>query len=421
MSPLQNLVHDDVIKIALLLALSFFIGLEREEERHAREKVYFFGGVRTYPLMAVIGYLLVTFSPENMALFAVGFFVIGLFLVVSYWGKLRRQDSGITSEMAGLITYLIGGAIAKEMYWLAIAVGIINVFILQMKTYLENLAKRIHADEITTLVKFLLLTAVILPVIPNQAFTPFHINPYKSWLIVAAVSSISYGSYLMEKFLKVKQSTVLAAVFGGLYSSTVTTVVLAKKAKNAGKPSVFAGSILLATAMMYLRVAILLFIFNQSIFMAIGRFFILLSFFSTIVALLWAKQRGSHLDVSDELQIGKRNPLEIRTALLFAVLFVLMLVLTNLMLKYFGDSGVYSLAGVMGLVDVDPFILGLTQAGGSLTAVSTAAIAVVIASASNNLAKGFYTIMFADRKTGIQAFLLLASISVLSLGVFFWI
>ncbi|MBN1493672.1 MAG: MgtC/SapB family protein [Candidatus Omnitrophica bacterium] len=421
MKEMFEVISDDVIKIVLLLGLSFLIGLEREEEKHTRAKGYFFGGVRTYPLVAFIGFLLVLLSPENMMLFAVGFFVIGLFLVVSYWTKISQEEHGITSEMAGLITYLIGGAIAKDLYWIAVTVGIINVLLLQMKTYLEGMAKRIAAHEITTLVKFLLLSAVILPVIPNQTFTVFNVNPYKTWLIIVAVSSISYGSYLMEKLLKVKQSTFLSAIFGGLYSSTATTVVLAKQAKDSKQSYLYSGAIMLASSMMYLRMAVLIFFFNREIFFVLGDFFIQLAAVSALLGAVWSKfgTRKSE-SVRPEIALGVRNPLELKTAFVFASLFILVLILTNIAIKYFGKSGVFSLAALAGTIDVDPFILGLAQTGGALTTAKIASAAIIIASASNNIAKGVYTLIIADRKTGFQALALLAIVSLVSFSFFLW-
>ncbi len=422
MKGIFDIISDDVIRIVLLLGLSFLIGLEREEEKHSRGKGYFFGGVRTYPLVAFIGFLLVLLSPDNMLLFATGFLVIGSFLIVSYWIKIKEEEHGITSEMAGLVTYLIGGAIAKDLYWIAVTVGIINVLLLQMKTYLEGMAKRIAAHEITTLVKFLLLSAVILPVIPNKTFTEFHINPYKTWLIIVAVSSISYGSYLMEKLLKVKQSTFLSAIFGGLYSSTATTVVLSRQAKGATSPYLYSGAILLASSMMYLRLAILLFIFNREIFFMLGEFFLQLAALSVFLGVAWS-QWGKRLKGtgSTEIALGVRNPLELKTAFVFAALFLLVLVLTGVALRYFGNSGIFSLAALAGAIDVDPFILGLAQTGQALTSVKIASIAIIIASVSNNLAKGVYAIILADRKTGFQALCLLMAVSFISLSIFLWI
>ncbi|MFC1809399.1 DUF4010 domain-containing protein, partial [Candidatus Omnitrophota bacterium] len=105
----------------------------------------------------------------------------------------------------------------------------------------------------------------------------------------------------------------------------------------------------------------------------------------------------------------------------FASLFLLVLILTNIAIKYFGNSGVFSLAALAGMIDVDPFIMGLAQTGGELTSVRIASIAIVIASVSNNFAKGVYSIIMGDRKTGIQALMLLLTVSLISLSIFLWL
>jgi len=359
----------------------------------------------------------VILSPNSMLLFSVGFLVLGILLAVSYWSKLIENKHGVTSEMSGLLTFLIGGVVAKEIYWVAIAVAIINLLLLQLKTYLEGIAKRIESHEITTLVKFLLLSAVILPVIPNVELTPFHINPYHTWLIVVAVSSLFYASYLMEKFMKARQSLLLSAVFGGLYSSTATTVVISKKAKGSVYCQAYSGSILIATGMMYLRLAVLLFIFNRLLFDALGGWFCKMALLATLGGYAWMKseKKISAAKKGMEVPMTVRNPLEVRTAMLFAALFIILIIATELALKYFGNSGMFSLAAIMGTIDIDPFVLGLTQAGGRITPIDTAALAILIATASNNVAKGVYSIIFAGRKTGVQALVLLILISFVSL------
>ena len=107
------------------------------------------------------------------------------------------------------------------------------MLLLELKEFLENLTTKIPAVEILTFTKFLLLTFVILPIVPNKDYGPFAVNPFKSWLIVVAISGVSYGSYLLEKLAKGKGGVRLSALLGGLYSSTFTTVVMAKEAKTA--------------------------------------------------------------------------------------------------------------------------------------------------------------------------------------------
>ncbi len=130
---------------------------------------------------------------------------------------------------------------------------------------MRRLATTIAPNEIFTFAKFLLLSGVILPALPNQEFGQFHMNPFKTWLVVVAISAISYASYVLQKITKGQGGIVLAAVLGGAYSSTVTTVVMAKRAKQEQHPHLFAGGILIACGVMYLRLAALLALFNRQL------------------------------------------------------------------------------------------------------------------------------------------------------------
>jgi len=148
--------------------------------------------------------------------------------------------------MSGLTTFLVGALVCYGHLWIATALSVASLLLLDLKAALEKLAVRIAPDEILTFAKFMLLTGVILPVLPNQEFSQFHINPSKTWLVVVAVSTISYGSYVVQKVTKQRGGVVLAALLGGAYSSTVTTVVIARRAARERHAHLFAGGILIA-------------------------------------------------------------------------------------------------------------------------------------------------------------------------------
>ena len=242
------------MKILLTLFLCFLIGLEREEHRVAGQQRYSFGGVRTFPLIGLTGYAMALLSGAQLFPLAFGFGVIGAFLWLSYRHKLETyNEAGVTTEVSGLIAYVIGALVSRDQLWIATTIAVISMLLLELKEFLENLTARIPAVEILTFTKFLLLTFVILPVVPNQDYTRFAINPFKSWLIVVAISGVSYGSYLLEKLSQGKGGIRISAVLGGLYSSTFTTVVMAKEAKTTGAPHTYAGAILIASGVMYFR------------------------------------------------------------------------------------------------------------------------------------------------------------------------
>jgi uncharacterized membrane protein (DUF4010 family) len=409
---LIQLIPKEGLKIVLVLFLSFLIGLEREEQKAMSEQ-YRFGGVRTFPLLGVLGYTLCLLSEGNFLLPAVGFAVVGAFLWQSYKHKLEGVTlAGMTTELSGLLTYVIGALVSREQYWIAVTLTVLGVALLELKTALEGIAKRVPGDEVLTFAKFLLLTAVILPVVPNRTFGPFGFNPFKTWLVVAAVSAISYGSYLLQLRTQGRGGVLLVSLLGGAYSSTLTTVVLAKQAREQSRPHLYSGSILAASGVMYLRLLALLVIFNRQLFHRLGLPFLLLAAAGLLGGWLWARKVDPS-GAKAEQSLRPKNPLELSAAFLFAGLFVAMLFITHLALLYLGRAGLFTLAGVMGVTDVDPFILSLAESASALTPVALAGGAIVIAAASNNLIKGIYAYAFADRRTGTQALALLMALALL--------
>jgi len=410
----------DAVKIVLVLFLSFMVGLEREEHK-AVVGHYSFGGVRTFPLIGLIGYSIALLSGTQIVPLTLGFLVVGSFLLLSYWRKLcSAEAAGVTSEMSGLATFLVGALVYYDHLWIATALSVASLLLLELKSFLEKLAQRIPPDEILTFAKFLLLSAVILPILPNEQFGRFHVNPFKTWLVVVAVSAISYGSYVLQKLTKEHGGAILAAFLGGAYSSTVTTVVMARRAAREERPHLFAGGILIASGVMYLRLAALVAIFNEHLVAVLVAALLALAGAAIGVGWIWSRRSDAKAtDVQREFE--PKNPLELKAAFFFALLFLLMLIATQLAVTYLGRAGVNILAAIMGVTDVDPFIMGMTQAAGTLTPLKVAAAAVLIAAASNNLIKGIYAYSLADRKTGIQSLCLLAGLAVAGLAPLLWI
>ncbi len=401
-------------EILLVLFLSFLIGLEREEQKVAAAQ-YRFGGVRTFPLLGLLGYALSVFSEGNIVLPAVGLAVVGGFLWQSYRYKLAHEAlAGMTTELSGLVTYVIGTLVSHEKYWVATTIALLGVALLELKTTLENFTKRVPGEEILTFTKFLLLSAVILPMVPNRTYGTFGFNPFKTWLVVVAVSAISYGSYLLQVWTQGRGGVLVSALLGGAYSSTLTTLVLAKRAREQARPHLYSGAMLVASGVMYLRLLALLGLFNRQLFHRLGLPFLLLAAAALLGGWLWMR-RPEPGDTKAGQPLQPKNPLELGAAFLFAGLFVGMLFITHLALIHLGRAGLYTLAAVMGVTDVDPFILSLAESASSLTPVTLAGGAIVIAAASNNVIKGIYAFGFGDRRTGTQGLALLTALGLLGL------
>lgn len=417
----QQLIPSDATKIILTLFLSTLIGLEREEHKAAVDK-YVFGGIRTFPLIGLLGYGLALISGQYMLPLAIGFAVVAAFLWLSYKHKLDTgAPVGVTTEMSGLATFLVGALISAGHFWIGGTIGVVSVLLLEWKQFLEGLSQRIPAEEIFTFTKFLFLTVVILPIVPNQNLGPYQINPFKTWLVVVAVSAISYGSYLLEIFTKGKGGMLLSAILGGAYSSTVTTIVLAKRAKEEESSAhLFSGAILTASGVMYLKLVVLIGAFSRELVGKIAVPFLVLGVVGMAAGWLWTR-----LPEEKTEKLKKRyvpgNPLELKAAIVFGVLFVVMLVLTDLAVTHLGEGGMFGLAAIMGIVNVDPFVLSLTQSAGSMTPMQVAAAAILISTASNNAFKAIYAYALADRRTGVQSMGLLLVYTVVGLVPLIWL
>ncbi|MHB8420619.1 MAG: MgtC/SapB family protein [Myxococcales bacterium] len=407
-------------QILLVLFLSFLLGLEREG--HKAQASLAFGGVRTFPLIGLAGYGLARLEGNAWPV-AAGLLVVGGLMAVSFHHKLGAAEreghgAGVTSEVSAILIYVVGAVVERGELWAACTLVVAALLLLELKGALERISRRVPPAEILTFAQFLVLTVVILPVVPNRSFGAFHLNPFKTWLVVVAVTAISYGSYVLQKLLHEKGGVLLTAVLGGAYSSTLATVTLAKKANGAGRPHLFAGGMLVASGMMYLRLALLVTLFSPRLSLLLAPAFCALG--AAAGAAGWAWSRRSDSSGAPVERDEVRNPLELSAAFLFALLFVAMVIVTQLALEHFGTGGVFGLAAIMGVTDVDPFILSVTQSAGSATPLGIAGGAIAIAAASNNVVKGLYARSFGDRTTGNQGLALLAALALAGLIPLFW-
>jgi len=416
---LLALIPAEAYQLVLVLFLSFLIGLEREELKRGGKRV--FGGVRTFPLLGMMGYVVALIGHDNVFGVLMGLMVVGAFMVVSYWHKIiASSEAGITTEISGLVVYLVGALVHLGMIWFASALVVVSLLLLELKVALEGLTDRIEPEEVTAFTKFLLLTWVILPMVPNQDFGPFLINPFKTWLVVVAVSGVSYASYLLLKLVKGRGGIFLSGALGGIYSSTITTVVLSRRAATGHHPHDYSGSILTASGFMYLRIVGLVWLFNVALARALAPAFTALAVLAILGGWLWHRMPDELL-LDPPAPSQAHNPLELRTAFLFAILFVLMLIATHLALTYLGSRGIYTLAAIMGLTDVDPFIMGMTHEAGLSTTLQIATMGILIATACNNLIKGCYAYSLSRNKAGRWSLMLLAGLGAAGLLPVLWI
>lgn len=400
---IQDFLHSiptDSIKFLLVLLFSLLIGLEQRQHHISNEFGSLFGTDRTFTLIGVLGFILYIIDPKTMIPFLGGGLIIGILLGVYYLEKMRIQKKfGITSIVIALITYCLAPLIYTQYDWLVLLIVVSILVLTEIKKSLFEFTKKFDDNEFVTLAKFLIIAGVILPLLPNKAIsTAIDISPFKFWLAIVAVSGISYLSYLLKKFIFPKSGIILTGILGGLYSSTATTVILAKKSKEMPDDKRITAAIILATTMMYLRIFLLALFFNSTLALDLAPAFGILVTVSALLAIYFAKfNENSNLAVIQPQTISTpNNPLEFKTALLFGSLFIVFALITGFVNKTYGASGINVLSFLVGVTDIDPYIINLLQSKLNMTN-SFLVIAIVNATTSNNLLKMIYGITLSDK------------------------
>jgi uncharacterized membrane protein (DUF4010 family) len=393
--------------VALLLGLSFFLGLAFEDffAQSTRRRP---GGIRTFPMLALAGGVLYLLDPSRFVPFTGGLVVLGAWLIVYYRAYVGAADEqgepnvGIVVPILNVHAYVLGAVALALPPWIAVTITVAAVLLLTGREQLHALARRVEIKEIITAGQFLVLTGIVLPLLPNQpvtALTP--ITPRQVWLALVVVCTFSYVSYLAQRYWAAAAGGLWMAALGGLYSSTAATVVLARQARvdPALRRQADAG-ITLATAIMYLRILAIVAIFN----LGLARVLILPLAALSLAGFIFCALQYRWRTVADKQSpqtmhfAASANPLELGAAAIFAFLFVAVSLITVVVKSQLGISGIYALAAIVGISDIDPFVLNLAQGG--VTGVENAALAaaILIAAASNNILKAAYAAGFAGGK-----------------------
>jgi len=404
-----HIIPPDIIKFILVVVFALLIGLEQRRHYIKEEFESLFGTDRTFTLIGILGFILYIINPGTLIPFLVGGSFISILLAIFYLEKIKKLSHfGITTIVTALITYCLAPLIYTQPNWLVLLIVVIVLVITEIKETLFEFSKKFDNNEFITLAKFLVLAGVILPLLPDEPLTAeITISPYKFWLAIVAVSGISYFSYLLKKFVFPKSGIILTGILGGLYSSTATTIILAKKSKDLTEIDKVVPAIFLATSMMYLRIFLLALFFNKDIAFKLAPSFGVLIVASSLIAIYFLKSKQSTTLLENITQTpvaSNDNPLEFKTSLLFAALFIFFAFVTGFIMKHYGTVGLNSLSFVVGVTDIDPFIINLFQSKWDIEN-SILVMAVLNASSSNNLLKMIYGISLSHKSLRKQLIL----------------
>jgi uncharacterized membrane protein (DUF4010 family) len=431
-----------VAPFLLTLAISTLIGIGLRDYYESEKKFDTFGTVRTFVFFGMLGFMLYQIPGVGAYAFLLGMAAIVPFLLVYYSNKVRQKKSpGLIGVLIALLTYTTGPVALNQPHWFLVLFGVSILFVLHSKGRLRVFTDRLETGEVVTACKFLAIAGVILPLIPaisptvgamGQIFSVLPVTPRQIWLAVVITMTISYLGYVLQTYLFPRKGLLLTGLIGGVYSSTVAVLVLAKKSKRyPGHDQEAAAAILLAVSMMYLRLLVLVSIFRFGSALQVGPALLVLAGLAAGYA-LWIRRDQlepktilARVDMApEEVAEGvvaegeepalRKNPLEMNSALFFAFMFVAVSLATKYVLIYYKGLGLRMLSFVVGCSDITPFVVSVLQ--GNL-GIGTPQVlqAIIIASASNNLLKVAYTYMFGTRRTANLAAMGMVTLAALSM------
>ncbi len=398
MLEINSLFYDFIV----VTLLSLIIGLEQRRHHMEEEEGsdLLFGTDRTFTFIGIFGYILYVLEPGSKILFIAGGGVISVLLAIFYKEKIeKRHKFGLTSIIAALITYCLAPLVITQPKWFALLIVVTVLILTEIKTTLFDISKKFDKDEFITLAKFLVIAFIILPNLPKEPLSDkLPLSLYNMWLALVVVSGISYFSYLLRKFVFNTTGIIFTGVLGGLYSSTAVTLLLSRQSQErSSQPNEYAASIIIATAVMYVRVFLFLLIFNSEI--AYHSFIYLTVFFvvSILAAfIIYRSKNPSGVLVKMENK-NEQNPLEFKMALFFMVFYIVFSFLSHFAEQQFGKSGIHLLSFLAGFADVDSFIMNIVQGKFSIS-VLFIVVSILLATTSNNIIKMFYGMYFAEKK-----------------------
>jgi len=396
-------------RLALAVGLAVFMGLAFEETYKTEERSSP-GGIRTFPMLAMCGATLYLIEPAHAIAFVAGLVALGAWLhAYLRAAPPAREAPTFMIPASNLLAYVIGPIVLLQPPWVAVALAVAAVLLLGTRERLHRLIHVVPRDELLTVGEFLILVGIILPLVPHErvsSLTP--LTPYGIWLAVVTVCTLSYLSYLLQRYAPIKNAALLPAVLGGAYSSTATTVVLAKRLREAKQaPADISAGIVAATAIMYVRIGVVVALFDMHIALTLAPALVALAAIGAALAIYeWRRPRAR--SAKTNLVVLPKNPLQIPAALIFAALIVVISVISAWVRGAFGESGILVLSAVVGATDIDPFVLNIAQGGISGMSVASLCAAVLIAASSNNVAKAAYAIGFGGMAGRRPAVMLLA-------------
>ncbi|MFM4943593.1 MgtC/SapB family protein [Aeromonas bivalvium] len=398
-------IEADPINGALVsLAIGLIIGLERGWQVRQLGDNQRVAGMRTYGLVGLLGGVCALLLPTlGTWLPLLGLLAVLMGCALSIWLAQRWQgEFGLTSSVAMVLTYLLGLMSVLLSPSEAVACAVLAALLMGLKGKIQQGMLFLSETEFHATLRFLLISLVLLPVLPNQEMGPLDaFNPFKIWLMVVVIAAISFSGHFAVRLLGTRSGLVLTSMLAGLASSTALTLQFARlNRQQPGLERLLATGILLAGATMWLRLLVLVLLIQRDLALRLAPPLLILGLVVYGFAFWFWRQREATPD--EPVQPETRNPLDLATAIKFGLLLALIGFLATLLQSEVGSSGVYLLALVSGITDVDAITLSLAQLTSKELTLEVATRGILLAGLVNSLVKGILALVIGGRRLGTR-------------------
>jgi uncharacterized membrane protein (DUF4010 family) len=405
-----------VWNFATALLIGALLGIERERHRreHGEQTI---GGLRTFVLFALLGALggWLTLALDSPWILVATLAATAAPVLAGYSIAARGhpQDLGLTTELAAIAACLLGAMTTLGYRELAVGLGVAVAAVLAYKQPLHGLVQRLDREDVYAGLRLLIATFIVLPLLPAQPIDPWGaLNPRSLWMLVLLISSLSLVGYVATRLLGARRGIALTGLTGGLVSSTAVTLAFSRQSRDpayAAAVPALAGGILLAWAVMFLRVIVEVLVVNRALLPQVALPFGAMA--ATAAAAGWWLGRRAAPSAVQEVPL--RNPFSLTAAAKFAAFFALVLLVVKLVQAYAPGRGLYFVAALAGTTDVDAITLSMAQYARSGSA-ALAVQAITLAALSNTLVKTAMVIGLGSR--ALRRPMLLAAAAVLAAG-----
>lgn len=376
-----------IVRLLVAIGIGSVIGLERQYSA-MKENSHGFAGIRTFVFLVLLGFIAglfyFLFSPWIYVAILLG---VSILTSVSYWFTATQGDRGSTTEFTALIAFVLGSMTLIGLIEISLMITVIVVLVLSSKFRIKTIVGTITAEEMYDFIRFVVMALLIFPFLPDQYFGPYNVlNPREIGWVIILTSGLGLVGYALTKFLGPKKGILLGGIVGGLVSSTAVTWVYAKKSKeNENLAASCATAILAASSIMFIRVLIWTFIFNQTLF---NRLFpaVALVFLSAIGITLFIFFKRQNLNLA-ETEIPLKKPLDLKGAIVFGLIYTVILLVVSYANENLGESGTLISSAIAGFSDIDAITISLSKLSGLKLDMGIAALAILIAAISNTLVK----------------------------------